>query len=198
MSGARTEAIAKAAGVNIALVFYYFKNKDQLYVTVLEQIFAEMNRRVMAALDCCETNPERIMAYVRTHFGYLAESPSRPRMVMQEYTREADRATAHRCEALLVKYIRPIHERVGLILRDGIRAGEFRNVDVRHFLFSISGLTSMYFISSGKIQQLTGIDPLSTEQLTKRRKSVADFVSAALFTHSASADEKPRTKRKTD
>jgi hypothetical protein len=69
---------------------------------------------------------------------------------------------------------------------------------VRHFQFSISGLTTMYFISSEKIQQLTGIDPLSSEQLAKRRKAVADFVSAALFTHPASADEKPRTKRKSD
>ena len=198
MSGARTDAIAKAAGVNIALVFYYFKNKDLLYTTVLEEIFAEMHRRVMSALDCCETNRERILAYVRTHFDYLAEAPSRPRMVMQEYTRGAERSTAARCEALLKKYIRPIHDRVGQVLRDGIREGEFRDVDVRHFQFSIAGLTTMYFISSEKIQQLTGIDPLSSEQLTKRRKAVADFVSAALFFQPASPLGKPRSSRKND
>ena len=87
ISGARTEAIAKAAGVNIALVFYYFKNKEQLYLTVLEDIFAEMNRRVTAALDCCENDRERILAYLQTHFDYLAESPLRPRLIMQEYAR---------------------------------------------------------------------------------------------------------------
>lgn len=197
ISGARTDAIAKAAGVNIALVFYYFKNKDHLYFTVLEQIFAEINRRVLAALDGCATDRQRILAYVRTHFDYLAEAPSRPRMVMQEYMR-GDSETAARTTALLRKYIRPIHGRIEQVLRDGIRSGDFRKVDVSHFQFSITGLTTMYFISSDKIQQVTGINPLSPEQLAKRRKAVADFVSAALFTDSASAVEKPKRTRKID
>jgi TetR/AcrR family transcriptional regulator len=195
ISGARTDAIANAAGVNIALVFYYFKNKDKLYLTVLEEIFAEMHRRVLAALDCCTTNRERILAYVQTHFDFLAEAPSRPRLVMQEYARGASPAGTQVAK-LLKKYIRPVHDRVTEVLKDGIETGEFRDVDVKHFQFSISGLTTMYFISSEKIQQLTGIDPLSSEQLTKRRKTVAAFVSAALFTPAASATKATRRSRK--
>lgn len=193
LSGARTETIARAAGVNIALVFYYFKNKEALYLTVLEDIFAEMQRRVITALECCHTDRERILAYVQTHFDYLAESPLRPRLVMQEYAR-GESSAGTQVAKLLKKYIRPIHDRVGKVLQNGIRSGEFRNVDVKHFQFSISGLTTMYFISTEKIQQLTGIDPLSSEQLTKRRKAVADFVSAALFTAQASSF-KTKTRR---
>jgi AcrR family transcriptional regulator len=156
---------------------------------------AEMNRRVMEALDCCETNRERVLAYVRTQFDFLAESPERPRVVMQEYLR-GGAMTPEQSQKLLRKYIRPIHDRVGQVLRDGIATGEFRDVDVRHFQFSISGLTTMYFISAEKIQQLTGIDPLSTEQLAKRRKAVADFVSAALFAEPASSPIKQKRTRK--
>jgi len=192
IDGARTESIAKTARVNIALVYYYFKNKEQLYLTVLEQIFAELNRRVMAALDCCDSSREAILAYLQTHFDYLAESPLRPRMILQEYVR-SDRG-ASPFEKLLKKYIGPVHARVGEVLTEGIRSGEFRDVDVKHFQFSMSGLTTMYFISANKIQQLTGIDPLSPEQLTKRRKAVADFVSAALFAQPASA---PTTHKRT-
>lgn len=194
IDGARTEAIAKAARVNIALVFYYFKNKEQLYLTVLEQIFAEMNRRVMAALDGAHSNREAVLAYMQTHFDYLAESPLRPRMVLQEYVRSERRSSAY--AKILKKYIGPIHTRVGEVLQAGIRSGEFRDVDVKHFQFSMSGLTTMYFIAADKIQQLTGVDPLSTEQLTKRRIALADFVSAALFAEPASAPTTPRRTRK--
>jgi len=194
IDGARTESIAKTARVNIALVYYYFKNKEQLYLTVLEQIFAELNRRVMAALDCCDSSREAILAYLQTHFDYLAESPLRPRMILQEYVR-SDRG-ASPFEKLLKKYIGPVHARVGEVLTEGIRSGEFRDVDVKHFQFSMSGLTTMYFISANKIQQLTGIDPLSPEQLTKRRKAVADFVSAALFAQPASAPTTHKRMRK--
>ena len=38
LAGARTDAIAKAAGVNKALLYYYFKDKNSLYHAALEQV----------------------------------------------------------------------------------------------------------------------------------------------------------------
>jgi AcrR family transcriptional regulator len=149
----------------------------------------------MQALDCCETNRERVLAFVQAHFDFLAEAPQRPRLLLQEYLR-GQSASSQQMKALLRKYIRPVHDRVGEILRDGIAKREFRDVDVRHFQFSISGMTTMYFISADKIQQLTDINPLSPEQLARRRRAVADFVAAALFANDASAVNKPRTSRK--
>jgi hypothetical protein len=116
-------------------------------------------------------------------------------VILQEYLRGGSKI-GKQMKSLLRKYIRPVHDRVGDVLRDGIANGEFRDVDVRHFQFSISGITTMYFISAEKIQQLTDIDPLSVEQLAKRRRAVADFVAAALFKTEASAVQKPRTSRK--
>ena len=46
VAGARTDAIAKAAKVNKALLYYYFRDKDALYGAALEQVFQER--------DACE------------------------------------------------------------------------------------------------------------------------------------------------
>ena len=40
IAGARTDAIARAAGVNKALLYYYFKDKEALYGAVLDRVFA--------------------------------------------------------------------------------------------------------------------------------------------------------------
>ena len=41
LAGARTDAIAAAAGVNKALIYYYFKSKDALYLAVVEEHMKE-------------------------------------------------------------------------------------------------------------------------------------------------------------
>ena len=40
LAGARTERIAAAAGVNKALLYYYFDSKEKLYLAALEMIAA--------------------------------------------------------------------------------------------------------------------------------------------------------------
>ena len=45
LAGARTDAIAAAAGVNKALLYYYFKSKGGLYEAVVEDHFREFNRQ---------------------------------------------------------------------------------------------------------------------------------------------------------
>src|SRR5208337_5663180 len=64
LAGARMDAIAAAAGVNKALLYYYFRDKESLYGALLDDLFRRLKERVVRALDAPGSAGERLLSYV--------------------------------------------------------------------------------------------------------------------------------------
>jgi TetR/AcrR family transcriptional regulator len=72
VAGARTDTIAREAGVNKALLYYYFKDKETLYGSVLDNAFAGLKTAVFQVLDSDLPPGEKIMAYAGAYFDFIA------------------------------------------------------------------------------------------------------------------------------
>lgn len=187
-AGARVHAIAAVAGVNIALLYYYFDTKEKLYAAVLEQLFADWALRVTAALGGHDTAKQKLIAYAEAYFDFVAEAPHRPRLVQQEMNQLGPTAVRS-LTALAKQYARPVHQAVLKVLNDGYEQREFRLVSP-DFVHTISALIITYFTSSTFIQAVTGHNPLTPARVAERRNSVLDTISAALFAPSETAQIK--------
>src|ERR1700732_4091576 len=64
IAGARTDAIARAAHVNKALLYYYFKDKEALYEAVLDQVFSGLRARVMPVLESKLPPRQKMLEYL--------------------------------------------------------------------------------------------------------------------------------------
>jgi TetR/AcrR family transcriptional regulator len=148
LAGARTDAIAKAADVNIALLFYYYNNKERLYAAVMEEVFAQWSQALRGPLESRGSPRQRILAYVDAFYDFVAASVWRPRLVQQELMRRTHPAAIRK---LLKMYVRPIRTKFMKLLREGIADHSFREVDVENFYYSTTAIISHYFSNSSAI-----------------------------------------------
>src|SRR5271167_308828 len=183
IAGARTDAIARAAKVNKALLYYYFKDKEALYGAVLDQVFGGLVACVGEVLSRDLPPREKILAYAGAHFDYVATHPLYPRIVQGEMM-GAGRGRANHLEHIVETYFRPLFGRVAEVLKSGQAAGEFRPVDPLHFVPSMIAVIVFYFTCAPVMRVMIGKDPLSPQLIAARRTAVLDFISAALFQRS--------------
>ena len=178
LDGARTDAIAVKAGVNKALLHYYFKKKEKLYEAVLEKHLRDFNERALSLLNLPEPAGALLLQYVNMHFDFIRERRRHAPLFQQLMTKGCGPP-----EKLFRKYIVPRAEAVQRLLERGMREGEFRRMDAFHAAFSIAALVVFYFSTAPVLQKIGYPDPYADESLKRRKQEVLDFIRHALFTN---------------
>lgn len=176
LAGARTDAIAAAAGVNKALLYYYFEGKESLYAAVVEDHFQEFNRTALETLN--SPGPARVVLlhYVSLHFDFIS-ARHRYAPLYQQLMMAGGKLT----ERLVRKYFRPRSEAFDKLIERGMRAGEFRRTDRFHTAISIVSLIVFYFSAANVLQLLGHSDAYSAANLKRRKQEVLDFIRHSLF-----------------
>lgn len=185
IAGARTDAIAQAARVNKALLYYYFKDKDALYEAVLDHVFSGLRDRLMPVLESELEPREKMLEYAGRYFDYIAANPRFPRVVQGEWMRMGPKGNPQMLR-IAREYFAPIYKRVSEMLREGAEKRQFREVNPMDFLPTMVGIIIFYFSTAPAMKTLLKVDPLARERIAERRRFVLEFIAAALFTDKAS------------
>jgi TetR/AcrR family transcriptional regulator len=176
LAGARTDAIADAAGVNKALLYYYFDSKERLYEAVVEDHFSEFNRRALDLLKSPGSARAILLEYVKLHFDFI-----RARQRYASLYQQLMITGGKQLEHLVREYFEPRTQAFGKLLDRGMRTGEFRTTDRRHAAISVVALIVFYFSAARVLQLLSREDPFSEANLRLRRQEVIDFIRYGLF-----------------
>ncbi len=178
LMGARVDEIARGAGLNKQLVYHYFGSKDDLYVAVLERVYAEI-REQERALSLGDLPPRQAMVkLIGFSFDYLAAHPDFIALLNDENGQGGRHLAAsrrmHEMHSPLIALIRRT-------LRRGVALGAFRRgIDALQLYISIAGLAYFYFSNNRTLSAIFDRDLGTTQAIAARRRHVVDFVMTAL------------------
>jgi TetR/AcrR family transcriptional regulator len=181
LAGARTERIAEAAGVNKALIYYYFKGKDALYVATLEFAAERMAAASMRVLNLECSAGERLLRFALSHFDRIYSQPVFQSLLQQEMMRFR-KGESIAISPLVEKLFRPMGDKMLAVAEEGIRSGELIPVESSQVIYATLGPNVFYFLSA-PMMRMIGVetDPFDPSALQFRRKAAIEYLGQSLF-----------------
>ena len=178
LGGARVDRIAARAGANKRMLYYYFGDKDGLFLAALEDRYAHI-RTAEAALDLEHLDPRKALKrLVEFTWNYFLEHPEFMALLNSENLHLGRHVGQSRrvreMQSQLVEMLREILER-------GEREELFRRgVDPVQLYISIAAEGYFYLSNRHTLSRIFGRDLMTPKALAERARHNADMILHAL------------------
>ena len=181
LAGARTEQIAAAAGVNKALLYYYFESKEKLYAAALEMVAARVRDRSMAVF-LREGEPGR--AHAAGGAGSLrsdSDAAGVPEPDAAGDDAAAQRAKRERCRILVKRVFGPLHAMFQSMVREGVASGELIEADWLQIVLAALGGECLLFSERAGMAADDALRAARSGGAARRRVALVEFLGQAMF-----------------
>lgn len=172
MSGARMRQIAEQAGINPALLHYYFRSKEQLFKAVFMEDFNRLVPQINSIFEQRVPLFEKIRTFVADYIDFLIANPHLPAFIINELNQNPAFATE-----MQQSRNHPNPEFFFRQIQSEVASGNIREIAPFQLVSNIMSLCVFPFIAKPMVKMISG---MSEEQIRafylERKKSVADFV----------------------
>jgi AcrR family transcriptional regulator len=163
----RTRDIAAEAGINLALLNYYFRTKQKLFDLIMEENFKKFLTGISFHVkDETLTFEERVTKIISSYIDFLREFPDLPLFVINEI-----RGNPHKMVARLRDDVGLDRSRFFQQIAEAKREGK-NALEPFHFIANLVGLTVFPFLARPVLQRLTGVNDEQFDKLIEERKNL--------------------------
>ncbi|WP_372775142.1 TetR/AcrR family transcriptional regulator [Mangrovibacterium sp.] len=176
MDGARMQEIADRAGINKALLHYYFRSKEKLFDAIFTKLIGIAFPRIGQILQSELVITAKVEQVIDVYIDLLLKHPFLPAFIIKEINRDA---------SLFFSFI----ERKGFspdsifeMLNEAMEQGVIRRMRPEHLVLNVIGLCVFPFAVRPMVRQVVfhGDDPGMQQFLVERKDEVKQFVLKAI------------------
>ncbi len=183
-SGARMQEIAEEAGVNQALLHYYFRSKERLSEAVFTEVAGRMFPMVFQILGGDTSIEEKVDAIVDTYLKTMSASPFLPGYVISELHHHPERIP-HLLKNVagvdLATALAPVIGKLERQITAEVRAGRMRRISAQQFIANLLSLCVFPFAAQPMLRAAFGLDDDGFSKfIATRRKELPQFIMSAL------------------
>lgn len=177
MTGARMQDIANEAGINKAMLHYYFRDKEKLFETVFLQEAQKFFPKINTIFQSDAPLFEKIENFVCEYIDEIQQNPYLPLFVLNEINRDPDqflyKIWGKENLPKPVKFLQQID--------DEVKKGSIKKIDPKHLLMNLLSMTIFPFVARPMItRNLRMTDPQFKQAMEERKKEIPKFIIDAI------------------
>jgi AcrR family transcriptional regulator len=174
-AAARMEDIAKEAGINRALLHYYFRSKEKMFEIIFEEKFRDFFKGVWLIVGSSVPLFDKIRAIIDHEITTLSKHPDLPLFIVSEVARDP--------ELLLERFARngfspfAVIDNLNTQVQEAVASGLIKPITGYKLLMNIMGVCIYPFMVKGMVSRIMNQDEAELISLLESRKDeLADFV----------------------
>ncbi len=177
LDGARMQEIADKAGINKALLHYYFRSKEKLFEVIFKETAGNLFPKFEMILNSDKPLFHKIDEIVSNYIDLIIKNPYLPLFVLSEMNKSRNLQLANFFEMQRNKFV----EKFVKNIEREIKRGVIKKISPAHLIINIFSLCAFPFIAKPVIGILLEIDDLQFKYMMEQRKKiVTDFIIASI------------------
>lgn len=167
-AAARTRDIAEEAGINLALLNYYFRSKERLFALVMIETLSEFFGSVSLIINNPETTfEEKIEQFASSYIDLLFREPDIPLFIMSEIRNNPEQLMQKVNIGNTVFNSVFLHQ-----FAEAVQQGKIKDQNFLHFLMNFIGLIVFPFVGKPMFKAIANVSEEQFNALIEERKKL--------------------------
>lgn len=178
MDGARMQEIADQAGINKAMLHYYYKSKQVLFGAVFKKAFSLLAPQLNAVLNDDSSIEIKIRNFANNYISFIIKHPYLPSFIIMELNKNPDFILKMKDSAGF-----PNLEKFKNQVEKEVETGVLKPISGEQLFINIISLCIFPFVATPLVKALVNVNDTEFKVLMEARKTeIADFIIAAIKT----------------